>query len=150
YGGNKIRTLEAWLGHARARGARRIWAMGAYGSNHAVATVVHARAIGLDAGAIVFPQPASEWAIENAGALVATGCPIVRLRSVVEVPFAAAAIARRPGAIVMPPGGATPVGTIGAVTAAFELAEQIAAGLAPPPGRIVLPVGSTCRTAGLL
>jgi D-cysteine desulfhydrase len=151
YGGNKIRTLEAWLGHTRARGATKIWAIGAYGSNHAIATVLHARALGLDADAIVFPQPASEWARENAGALVASGCRIVRLRSVVEVPFAALAIARRePRSVMMPPGGATPIGTLGAMSAAFELAEQIAAGLAPPPRRIVVPIGSTCTTAGLL
>jgi D-cysteine desulfhydrase len=146
YGGNKVRTLEAWLGHARARGARRIWAIGAYGSNHAVATVAHARTIGLDVGAIVFPQPASEWAIENAGALIAARCPIVRLRSVIEVPIRW--IGRR--GIVMPPGGATPIGAFGALSAALELAEQIAAGAAPPPQRIVLAVGSTCTTAGLL
>jgi D-cysteine desulfhydrase len=199
YGGNKVRTLEAWLGHARASGAERIWAIGAYGSNHAIATVIHARALGLEAGAILFPQPASEWAIENAGALIAAGCPIVRLRSVVEVPFAGVAVSMRDrllvaatrghgdvsfaresrdGAfaratgeltrwarplverllgstaarrsIVMAPGGATPIGTLGAMSAAFELAEQIAAGIAPPPRRIVLPVGSTCTTAGLL
>jgi len=151
YGGNKIRTLEAWLGHARARGAKRIWAIGAYGSNHAVATIVHARAAGLDAGAIVFPQPRSEWAFENAGAIVAAGCPIVRLRSFVEVPFAGVAIAARErDSIVMPPGGATPLGAFGALSAAFEVAEQVAAGVAPPPRRIVLPVGSTCTTAGLL
>src|SRR4051812_25436799 len=53
YGGNKIRTLEAWLGHTQATGAKRIWAIGAYGSNHAIATVLHARRLGLDAGAIV-------------------------------------------------------------------------------------------------
>ncbi|MGE5181941.1 MAG: pyridoxal-phosphate dependent enzyme [Acidobacteriota bacterium] len=150
YGGNKVRTLEAWLAHAAARGAQRIWAIGAYGSNHAVATIVHARAAGLDAGAIVFPQPASEWAIENAGALIASRVPLVRLRSVVEVPVAGALVARQAGAIVMPPGGASTVGTFGALSAAFELAEQIAAGVAPPPRRIVLPVGSTCTTAGLL
>jgi D-cysteine desulfhydrase len=192
YGGNKVRTLEAWLGHVRARGAQRLWAIGAYGSNHAIATVLHARALGLDAGAIVFPQPASPWAIENAGALIASGCPLVRLRTVVEVPFAGGAVMagawlrRRVGtspesvldngdqtrwsaleaqlrrtlaslvgdnvrdSVVMPPGGATPIGTIGALSAAFELAEQIAAGLAPPPGRIVLAVGSTCTTAGLV
>ncbi|HEY5950123.1 MAG TPA: hypothetical protein VIV40_31725 [Kofleriaceae bacterium] len=212
YGGNKVRTLEAWLGHVRAAGAERIWAIGAYGSNHAIATVIHARALGLDAGAIVFPQPASEWAIENAGALIASGCPIVRLRNVVEVPFAGVAVAARDrwfagsadrgavasttrdgwsagdaldrlrslinahttistsdfarwaGAllarafgselakrsIVMPPGGATPIGTLGALSAVFELAEQVAAEVAPPPSRIVLPVGSTCTTAGLL
>lgn len=193
YGGNKVRTLEAWLGHVRAAGAERIWAIGAYGSNHAIATVLHARAVGLDAGAIVFPQPASEWAIENAGALIASGCLLVRLRTVIEVPFVGYAVsvrdrwttslshshaasasasasashsrlarwalpliervvghheARR--SIVMPPGGATPIGTLGALSAAFELAEQIEAGLAPPPRRIVLPVGSTCTTAGLV
>ncbi|HEY5921236.1 MAG TPA: pyridoxal-phosphate dependent enzyme, partial [Kofleriaceae bacterium] len=165
YGGNKVRTLEAWLGHVRGVGAERIWAIGAYGSNHAIATVIHARALGLDAGAIVFPQPASEWAIENAGALIGSGCKIVRLRNVIEVPFAGLALAawdrwaqlaqrlgRRlgPRSIVMPPGGATPIGTLGALSAAFELAEQVAAGLAPAPRRIVLPVGSTCTTAGLV
>ncbi|MDB4958274.1 MAG: 1-aminocyclopropane-carboxylate deaminase [Myxococcales bacterium] len=151
YGGNKIRTLEAWLGHTLAVGAKRIWAIGAYGSNHAIATVLHARALGLDAGAIVFPQPASAWATENAGALIGTGCPLVRLRSVVSVPLAGIAIARREKtAVVMPPGGATPIGTLGALSAAFELAEQIAAGQAPPPARIVIAVGSTCTTAGLL
>ena len=151
YGGNKVRTLEAWLGHARSIGARRIWAIGAYGSNHAVATIVHAPLAGLDGAAIVFPQPASEWASENCGALIASGCPLVRLRSVVEVPFAAWRVARRErDAVVMPPGGATPIGTFGALAAAFELADQIAAHAAPPPGRIVLAIGSTCTTAGLL
>ena len=117
--------------------------------------MLHARAVGLEAGIIVFPQPGSAWASENAGALIATGCPILRLRSVIEVPFAGALVAARERwsarrGIVMPPGGATPIGTFGAVTAAFELAEQIAAGLAPPPRRIVLPIGSTCTTAGLV
>jgi len=148
YGGNKVRTLEAWLGHAQAIGARRIWAIGAYGSNHAIATVLHARALGLDAGVMLFPQPRSTWAFENAGALIASGCPILRLRSVIEVPFVGLAKARRE--LVMPPGGATPLGAFGALTAVFELAEQIEAKLAPPPVRIVLAVGSTCTTAGLV
>src|SRR5690554_7313127 len=37
YGGNKIRTLEGLFAQALASGAERIWSMGAYGSNHAVA-----------------------------------------------------------------------------------------------------------------
>ena len=151
YGGNKLRTLELWFGHAQARGARRIWAIGAYGSNHTIATVLHAPRAGLEAAAIVFPQPASEAASENCGALIATGCPLIRLRSVVEVPFVGWRVARRErDAVVMPPGGATPVGTLGAVAAAFELADQIAAHQAPPPRRIVLAVGSTCTAAGLV
>jgi 1-aminocyclopropane-1-carboxylate deaminase/D-cysteine desulfhydrase-like pyridoxal-dependent ACC family enzyme len=36
------------------------------------------------------------------------------------------------------------------MAAAFELADQVAAHLAPPPRRIVLAAGSTCTTAGLL
>jgi D-cysteine desulfhydrase len=150
YGGNKLRTLEAWLGHARDAGARRIWAVGAYGSNHAVATVVHARRAGLDAGAIVFPQPAGVWAGENAGALIASRCPVVALRSIAELPIATALVGRRRGDIVMPPGGATPIGAFGAMSAALELADQVTAGVVPPPARIVLAVGSTCTTAGLL
>ena len=180
YGGNKVRTLEAWLGHARGVGAQRIWAIGAYGSNHVVATVRHARAIGMESGAIVFPQPASEWAIENAGALIESGVPIVRLRTVIGVPFAGMAINARSrmiqlidalaaespasrdilsalvgralarGSIVMPPGGATPIGTLGALSAVFELVEQLDAGVMPAPRRIVVPAGSTCTTAGLL
>ncbi|HSK00025.1 MAG TPA: pyridoxal-phosphate dependent enzyme [Kofleriaceae bacterium] len=150
YGGNKVRTLEPWLGHARQAGAHRIWAIGAFGSNHTIATALHAPA-GLEVGAIVFPQPASPWAIENCGALLAAGASIVRLHNVVELPFAALRVARRDrGAILMPPGGATPIGTFGPAAAVFELAEQLAAGAAPPPRRIVLPVGSTCTTAGLV
>ena len=150
YGGNKIRTLEVWLGHARARGARRVWAIGAYGSNHAIATLLHAPTAGLEAGAILFPQPASEWAIENCGALLATGAPIIGLHHLAEVPLAALRVARDRHAIVMPPGGATPTGTLGALSAAFELAEQVDAGACAPPRRIVLAIGSTCTTAGLL
>lgn len=151
YGGNKVRTLEPWFGHARERGARRLWSIGAYGSNHAVAAALHAPP-DLEVGAIVFPQPSSAWAVENCSALIgALGERIVALRSVVEVPFAAHRIARRDrDAIVMPPGGATPLGTLGAASAVFELAEQIADGAAPPPRRIVLPAGSTCTAAGLL
>lgn len=151
YGGNKIRTLEMWFGHARERGARRIWAIGAYGSNHAIATVLHAPSAGLEAGAILFPQPASEWAVENCGALIASGVPIVRVANVALMPLVALRIARRErDAIVMPPGGATPVGTMGALSGALELATQIGEGLAPPPRRIVVGVGSTCTISGLV
>ena len=151
YGGNKVRCLELWLGHARARGARRIWALGAYGSNHAVATAIHAPRAGLEAAALLCPQPRSPWAIENAGALIGAGIELRVVPSVAALPLAALAIAARErGALVMPPGGATPLGALGAVSAVFELAAQIALGVAPAPARIVLPLGSACTAAGLL
>ena len=152
YGGNKIRTLEMWFGHAREHGARRIWGIGAYGSNHAIATVIHAPRAGLEAGAILFPQPSSEWAIENCGAMVASGAQIVRVPNIALMPFVALRIARRERgeSVVMPPGGATPVGTMGALSGVFELAMQIEEGKAPPPRRIVIGVGSTCTISGLV
>jgi D-cysteine desulfhydrase len=150
YGGNKIRTLEPWLGRARAEG-RRIWAIGAHGSNHAIATVVHARAIGVPAGVMIFPQPHSEWADENLHDLASSGCKLMRLPHIAVMPFAAIATALRDrDSIVMPPGGATPLGAFGAISAALELAEQVAAGIAPAPRRVVLPIGSTCTAAGLV
>ena len=51
---------------------------------------------------------------------------------------------------VMVPGGATPRGALGYVNAALELAHQVDAGVCPPPEAIVLAVGSTCTSAGLL
>lgn len=155
YGGNKVRTLEAIFGRARAAGADRIWATGAFGSNHCVATVLHAAAAGLASGAILFPQPSTTPARENLAAILSAGPRLVTLASVVELPLAMALVRRRSRragerAHVMAPGGAVAEGTIGAVSAAIELAEQVEAGVCPPPERIVLAVGSTCTTAGLL
>lgn len=151
YGGNKVRTLEVALAEARAAGAEEVWATGAFGSNHVLATAAHGAAAGLTVGALVFPQPASEPALANLDALLAHGPRVVTLRSVAELPFAMAWLRRRgPRVWVMPPGAATPRGALGALSAAFELADQHAAGAAPWPARIVLPVGSGCTTAGLL
>jgi D-cysteine desulfhydrase len=150
YGGNKVRTLEAMFGRARAAGADMIWSTGAYGSNHAVATALHGPSAELAVGAIAFPQPASTPARDNLRALLAAQPALVRLASVVQLPLAMRRIARRRGSYVMTPGGATAEGALGALSAGLELAEQIAAGACPAPARIVLPAGSTCTTAGLL
>lgn len=150
YGGNKVRTLEAVLGRAVAAGATRIWATGAYGSNHAVATVLHAPTAGLAGGLAVFPQPRSATAVANLRAALSTRPAVELMSSPISLPFTMAALRQQPGAYVMAPGGATPEGTFGAMTAAFELAEQVERGECPAPARIVVAVGSTCTTAGLL
>ncbi len=49
------------------------------------------------------------------------------------------------------PGGATPLRrALGYVSAIFEVCAQVAAKILPAPRRIVLGVGSTCTTAGLV
>jgi D-cysteine desulfhydrase len=150
YGGNKIRTLEPVLGHALDMGATTVWATGAYGSNHALGTALHARTLGLQPGAALFPQPQSPPARANLSALLSTRPRLMALCTVAELPLAMLRLRRQPGAFVMSPGAASPLGALGALSAALELAEQVAAGVCPAPARIVLAVGSTCTTAGLL
>lgn len=151
YGGNKVRTLEPLFGRALARGARTIFATGAYGSNHALATVLHAPAAGLGSGAILFPQPPSKTARANFEVLLARAGEVQALRTMLALPFAMwRTRARAEHPEVMAPGGAIPAGTLGYVSAALEVAEQVQAGRLPAPDRVVLPVGSTCTSAGLL
>lgn len=155
YGGNKVRTLEVLLGDALARGVSRVWAAGAYGSNHVVATFAHAPQVGLAVGALVFPQPPSAPAVENLIATASFGAPLVPVANVALLPLAMLRAwhrDRRAGGRpwMMPPGGATALGALGALSAVLELSEQLAAGAAPTPATIVVPVGSTCTTAGLL
>jgi D-cysteine desulfhydrase len=149
YGGNKVRTLEVLFGRARALGAREIIATGMFGSNHAVATVLHAPRVGLLPGAVLCPQPHSAAAVENLRVTLA------RAERLVIVPHWSCAPygiwrAHGRGRVVMPPGGATPLGALGYVGAALELAAQIARGELSAPRRIYVGVGSTCTTAGLL
>jgi 1-aminocyclopropane-1-carboxylate deaminase/D-cysteine desulfhydrase-like pyridoxal-dependent ACC family enzyme len=149
YGGNKVRTLEVLFGRARARGATEIIATGAFGSNHAVATVLHAPRVGLKPGAVLFPQPPSFAAVENLRVTLAHAERLIVLPHWSCLPLGMW-FARGAGRSLMVPGGATPEGALGYVSAALELAEQVARGELVAPRRIYIGVGSTCTTAGLL
>jgi D-cysteine desulfhydrase len=50
----------------------------------------------------------------------------------------------------MLPGGAVPLGALGHVGAAFELAQQVKAGKSPWPRHVLIACGSTCTVAGML
>src|SRR5688572_16452929 len=65
YGGNKVRTLEALFGQARREGRAWVAATGAYGSNHAVATVLHGARLGFRSAVLLFPQPGCPTARAN-------------------------------------------------------------------------------------
>jgi D-cysteine desulfhydrase len=149
YGGNKVRTLEVLFGVALAQGQRAITAVGAFGSNHAVATVLHAPRVGLSSELLLFPQPPSAAAAENLRVSAARAGSLTVLPHWSIVPWAIWR-ARRRGAFVMAPGGATPEGALGYVAAGLELAGQIARGELVAPSRVYVGVGSTCTSAGLL
>jgi len=156
YGGNKVRTLEVLLGGALRREATHVYATGAFGSNHATATALHAPRVGLSPGAILYPQPESASSRDNLRVVLSHAGPNVRtLPHWSALPLgvfmeARAAKARGERAVIMWPGGATPLGALGYVSAGLELAEQVARGELPRPARVVVPVGSNCTTAGLL
>ncbi len=149
YGGNKIRCLEPVFAAIEARGGRRLHATGAWGSNQALAIAVHGARVGFETAATLFPQPASRAAAHNLRALLATPCEARLLRSIAGFPLAYLA-ARMRGEAIIPPGAAVPRGALGHLTAALEVALDVAAGALPPPRHVVLAVGSTCTTAGLL
>ena len=152
YGGNKVRTLELLLGQARALGHSGVLATGAFGSNHALATALHAPRVGLRPSALLFPQPVSAAAFVNLRALAETGARLHALPhwSAFPLGLAWARLKAEPGAYVMVPGGATPLGALGYVSAGLELGRQVAAGQLPAPRRVIVAVGSTCTSAGLL
>lgn len=149
YGGNKVRTLEVLFAQARAQGARDIFAMGAYGSNHAVATMLHARAAGLTPGAVLFPQPPSWAALDNLRVTAAHAAELHAPAHWSLLPLAALRV-RAKDRVLMAPGGATPLGALGYVAAALELGAQVARKELAAPERIYVGVGSACTTAGLL
>ena len=155
YGGNKVRTLEVLFGEALRSGASHVYSTGALGSNHSLATALHAPTVGLVPGALLFPQPASWAALENLLSTISARPELVALPHWSALPFGmwwlGRELARRKvhGAIMVP-GGATPLGALGYVSAALELAGQVSRGELPAPETIVVGVGSTCTSAGLL
>jgi len=155
YGGNKVRTLEVLFGLAKGRGATRIYSTGAFGSNHSVAAALHARRVGLEPCCLLFPQPHSVAALENLRVSAEKCARFVAVPHWSALPFGIAWVhfaERRRGErpFIMVPGGATPEGAVGYVTAGFELARQVARAELPKPDRVVIGVGSTCTSAGLL
>lgn len=149
YGGNKLRSLEPLLADAARLGIKRVWTLGAWGSNQALALALHAPRAGLEAGAVLFPQRATPTAAENLRASICHTPHLKVLRSLLTFPGHWLSLQRGRDYLV-PPGGAVPLGALGHVNAALELAMQIQRGEMPAPARIVLAVGSTCTTAGLL
>lgn len=149
YGGNKVRCLEPVLGALADQGARRVIGTGAWGSNQSLALAIHGARHGFETGALLFPQPPSAAAGANLESLLATPCDVRLLPTIAAFPFSWLG-ARLRGEVVVPPGAATPRGAMGHVAAALEVAFAIRAGEVPPLRHVVLAVGSTCTTAGLL
>jgi D-cysteine desulfhydrase len=155
-GGNKVRKLEHLLADAQRRGRRSLLTMGGTGSNHVLATAYHGRKLGLSTHAVLFPQPVTPDVERKAEAYAALAVGASRVAGKALVPFgfagrAAAALASGQGLpYFIAPGGSSPMGSLGYVAAAFELARQIDEGACPAPESVWVPLGSGGTAAGLL
>jgi 1-aminocyclopropane-1-carboxylate deaminase/D-cysteine desulfhydrase-like pyridoxal-dependent ACC family enzyme len=150
YGGNKVRKLELLLGRARADHRGWVATAGAWGSHHVLATTLFARVLGIRVAAVLCPQPATPHVRENLLCTHASGATITAVSSPFAVPPVLAAVALRRRAMLIPPGGSSPLGALSFAGAALELAAQVAAGECPTPERIYVALGSSGTMAGLL
>lgn len=151
WGGNKVRKLEYTLADARKRGRRTLVTSGALGTNHGLATALYGRAQGFDVTLALVDQPVDDHVRAQLARIEATGARIHRTHSPARTIAAAPWIlarARRP--YYLPVGGSSPVGCLGWVRAAQELAAQVRAGDLPEPTHVVAALGSGGTVAGLM
>jgi len=129
YGGNKVRKLDLFLGQALAEGRRAVITFGAYGSNHALATAVHARAVGLAPHAILGAQAPTAYARGTILAHAGLGTGLhpaadAEREGVCERLVRRLALEMRAEPLVIPVGGTSALGAAGFVDAAFELLAE--------------------------
>ena len=155
YGGNKVRKLEYLLGDALAGGCDAVLTFGAAGSNHALATAIYARQLGLDCHAVISDQVQTPWVADTLRWHLQLGTQLTPAASYAQMLETAATIrAQHPGGAErlyeIPWGGSSPLGTLGFVAAGFEIAAQLADLGLEEPARIYLACGTMGSVAGLL
>ena len=148
YGGNKVRKLEYLLQRARDRGARRIATFGAAGSNHALATAMHATALNFDCTCFLSHQRATANIPRTLNMHRQLGTEVVAWARENRLSQYRQYLQHR-NAWVIPLGGTCWLGAAGFVNAGLELAQQITDGLIDKPARIYIACGTTGSAAGL-
>lgn len=155
YGGNKVRKLEFLLGRARHDGCRAVMTFGGAGSNHALATAIYARRLGMDAISMLLPQPNAYAVRRNLlmGRKVGAELHLYPNKNRLKAGVASVSYKRRRSdgrpPMIIPPGGSSPTGALGYVNAALELRAQVAAGELPAPDVIYVAAGTLGTSIGL-
>ncbi|ADB52441.1 1-aminocyclopropane-1-carboxylate deaminase/D-cysteine desulfhydrase [Conexibacter woesei] len=155
WGGNKVRKLEWLIPDAERRGRRTILTFGGLGTNWGLAAALYARDRGLATALALVDQPLDDHVRAQLARLHSSGATLhftrTKARTVARVPLLLARHAdgaRLP--YVLPAGGSSPVGTLGYVEVALELAAQVRDGALPAPSHVVTAVGTGGTAAGLL
>ena len=155
YGGNKVRKLEFLLGDALRMGAREVVTMGAAGSNHALATTIHAARLGMPTTLFLTPQPASDRVrgnllldlIHGANVLPAVDSDDARAQAQAHVEMRRA----EDGVVsyLIPLGGTNPTSVAGMTDAGLELVMQAFQGECLLPDVVYVAMGSMGTAAGI-
>ncbi len=150
YGGNKVRKLEYLLKHAGEKHCKRIATFGSAGSNHALATSLYSRKLGLDCICFLSHQAKTPMAPATLNMHIKNGTELVRYGG----SYAKRVATLRENlwgknAWVLPLGGSSWLGAVGFVNAGLELAEQVATGVISRPDRLYVATGTMGTAAGL-
>lgn len=147
-GGNKVRALEFLLGGLEK--GDTVVTVGGEGSTHVLSTAIHAKRLGLRVLALRWTHEMNSVA-DLASDRIQDLLPGSRVHGHPVLAIAAARFHSVSNRVrYIPVGGSSPVGILGHVNAALELAGQIQRNELPMPWRMVLPVASGGTAAGLL
>jgi D-cysteine desulfhydrase len=146
-GGNKVRALERLL--AGAGPGTRLLTVGATGSTHALAVATYGARLGASVEVVTWPQEAHDVARATAVAMHRQAA-VTPAWSVADAYLRAAWRRFDRDVRWIPAGASVPLGALGHVDAALELANQLAADGIDPPEALVVPLGSGGTAAGLL
>jgi len=149
YGGNKIRKLEYIFRRALDRRAKRVATFGAVGSNHALATAVLAKQVGLECTCFLTHQTCTPKVPIALNMHRFLGTEIVRYGGSVDQLALFRKYLQNRQTWVVPLGGSSWLGAAGFVSAGLELAQQVRDGELPCPDRIYIATGTMGSTAGL-
>lgn len=156
FGGNKVRKLEFLLADALEQKAKAVLTLGGAGSNHALATAVYAEQLGLESFSMLVPQLSASYVCRNLLLSLYYNAHLYHFptKAAREVGIAQLneAFHKETGNNIyyIPKGGSNALGALGFVNAAFELKEQIDAGVLPEPDVIYVSFGSKGTTVGLM
>jgi D-cysteine desulfhydrase len=149
WGGNKVRKLEWILGEARRRDASTVLTVGGIGTHWGLALALYGGEHGVRTVLGLVDQPVDDHVGEQLRRIEASGAVVHRYSSSNRLRLAAPYLMARYRPWYVPAGGSNPIGALGYVDVALEIADQVAAGELPEPATLVVPVGSGGTAAGL-
>jgi D-cysteine desulfhydrase len=152
YGGNKVRKLEFDLGEAQREHRSTIITFGGVGSNQAVATAIYAGQLGMKTIVMLLPQHPAEHVRHTLLAAHLYGAELRYFQSQAQVSVGVAKLIRAMAddpPYLIGAGDSSVLANAGFVNAAFELKEQIDAGVLPEPDALYVAMGSMGSAVGL-